>query len=391
MLNKDMDKCTGCGACIQICPKQCITWSEKEFGFKYPFIDEKKCISCGLCEQVCQIDKNIVQPEKQKAYAAVHKNKEILIESTSGGAFSAIAHYVLKKQGCVFGSTMDANMQVRHIYITREEELNRLRGSKYVQSDIGTTYSQAENKLKKGILVLFTGTPCQIAGLKDYLRKDYENLITADLVCHGVGAQAYFNKYLEYAEKKYGAIQELRFRSKRFQGWSCGNGEILCLKKNKAIKRPYHEYDSYYYHYFLKGEIYRNSCYTCPYASLFRPGDFTLGDFWGIEAQEPSVNARQGCSLMLVNTNKAERILTQLENLQIRSVEFRKAIKGNSQLSKPVDLSESRCKLAREYEERSAEVIQKAYFHRRFKEILKSFIKEKIPYELRTYIRKRRK
>lgn len=181
-----MDKCTGCGACIQICPKQCITWSEKEFGFKYPFIDEKNCISCGLCEQVCQIDKNIVQPEKQKAYAAVHKNKEILLESTSGGAFSAIAHYVLKKQGCVFGSTMDANMQVRHIYITKEEELNRLRGSKYVQSDIGNTYSQAESKLKKGILVLFTGTPCQIAGLKDYLRKDYENLITVDLVCHGV-------------------------------------------------------------------------------------------------------------------------------------------------------------------------------------------------------------
>lgn len=163
------------------------------------------------------------------------------------------------------------------------------------------------------------------------------------------------------------------------------------MKRNKVIKRPYHEYDSYYYHYFLKGEIYRNSCYTCPYASLFRPGDFTLGDFWGIEAQKPSINARQGCSLMLVNTNKAERILTQLENLQICSVEFRKAIKGNSQLSSPIDLSESRYKLAKEYKERTAEEIQRTYFHNRFKEILKSFIKEKIPYKMRVYIRKRRK
>lgn len=388
MLNKDMDKCTGCGACIQICPKQCITWSEKEFGFKYPSIDEEKCIGCGLCEQVCQINKSIVQPENQKAYAAVYKDEKILFESTSGGAFSAIAYYALEKGGCVFGCTMDINMQVKHICITKSKELYKLRGSKYVQSDIGSTYSQAESILKRGTLVLFVGTPCQIAGLKNYLRRDYENLITVDLVCHGIGSQAYFNKYIEYVKKRYGLIKKLNFRSKKYGGWSC-SGDIVYSKNNKYFQKPYYEYNNYYYYYFLHGDIYRKSCYSCFYANVMRQGDFTLGDFWGIEAYNIPMKTENGCSLILVNTNNANKILNELDNIELYQVDIENAVRGNAQLEHPSAESNIRSQLATQFETSNAEVLYKYFLQKNIFSIIKGKVRSVIPYRLKLSLRKK--
>ena len=184
------ENCTGCGACIQRCPKQCISWTTKEFDFRYPQVDEAACINCGLCEKVCPIDKELKEPIAQKAYAAVHKDSSVLEKSTSGGAFTALADTIFAQGGVVYGAAMLNGMQVKHIRTENKTAFAVLRSSKYLQSDTGTTYQMVEQDLKQGKVVLYSGTPCQIDGLKCFLRKEYENLYTADIVCHGVGSQA---------------------------------------------------------------------------------------------------------------------------------------------------------------------------------------------------------
>ena len=199
MLTVDYEKCTGCGACVQRCPKRCISWTEREFGFRYPQIDKDACVNCGLCEKVCPIDKALEVSAEQKAYAAVHKDDEVLAKSTSGGAFTAIADAIFAQGGIVYGVAMLDGMRVKHIRTSGKDDFEGLRSSKYLQSDTGTTYQMVEQDLKQGKTVLYSGTPCQIDGLKNFLGKDYENLYTADIVCHGVGSQAYFDKYMDYA------------------------------------------------------------------------------------------------------------------------------------------------------------------------------------------------
>lgn len=279
MLTVDFEKCTGCGACVQRCPKQCISWVQREFGFRYPQIDKEACINCGLCEKVCPIDKMVEAPVAQKAYAAVHRNSEVLAKSTSGGAFTAIADVIFAQGGIIYGAAMMDDMQVKHIRASSKDEIELLRSSKYLQSDTGTTYQMAEHDLKQGKEVLYSGTPCQIDGLNNFLGKDYENLYTIDIVCHGVGSQAYFDKYMDFARERYGKIKALRFRSKEYAGWSCG-GVVVVVDSSDCLKQiPYWDFDNYYYSYFLSGDIYRKSCYTCKYANTKRVGDFSLGDY----------------------------------------------------------------------------------------------------------------
>ena len=239
MLTVDFEKCTGCGACVQRCPKQCISWVQREFGFRYPQIDKEACINCGLCEKVCPIDKMVEAPVAQKAYAAVHRNSEVLAKSTSGGAFTAIADVIFAQGGIIYGAAMMDDMQVKHIRASSKDEIELLRSSKYLQSDTGTTYQMAEHDLKQGKEVLYSGTPCQIDGLNNFLGKDYENLYTIDIVCHGVGSQAYFDKYMDFARERYGKIKALRFRSKEYAGWSCG-GVVVVVDSSDCLKQiPY--------------------------------------------------------------------------------------------------------------------------------------------------------
>lgn len=284
MLTIDYEKCTGCGACVQRCPKQCISWTTKEFGFRYPKIDKDTCINCSLCEKVCPIDKALTVPLEQKAYAAVHKDSEVLAKSTSGGAFTALADAIFAHKGVVYGAAMMDGMQVKHIRAEDKSSFEDLRSSKYLQSDTGTTYQCVERDLKQGKAVLYSGTPCQIDGLKYFLGKNYENLYTVDIVCHGVGSQAYFDKYMDFAKERYGKIKALRFRSKEYAGWSCGGGVVVVDSSDCLKKIPYRDFDNYYYAYFLSGDIYRKCCYSCKYANTKRVGDFSLGDYWGIEA-----------------------------------------------------------------------------------------------------------
>lgn len=391
MLMVDFEKCTGCGACVQRCPKRCISWVQREFGFRYPQIDEDSCINCGLCEKVCPIDKALEAPAAQRAYAAVHKDAEVLAKSTSGGAFTAIADAVFAQGGIVYGAAMLDDMQVKHIRTSGKNDFEGLRSSKYLQSDTGTTYQMVEQDLKQGKIVLYSGTPCQIDGLKNYLGKDYENLYTADIVCHGVGSQAYFDKYMDFARKRYGQIKALRFRSKEFAGWSCCGGVVVVAAAHCLKKIPNRDFDNYYYAYFLSGDIYRKSCYTCKYANTKRVGDFSLGDYWGVEALNLPLRTENGCSLLLVNNPRAMRLLDKIESLNRVETTVEQAARCNKQLNEPSKLPDSREKRMKEFESLSAEDIQRIYLKTHRKTVVKGQLKALMPYRLKLLIRGLRK
>lgn len=390
MLTVDYEKCTGCGACVQRCPKRCISWTQREFGFRYPQIDKDACVNCGQCEKVCPIDKALEVSAEQKAYAAVHKDDEVLAKSTSGGAFTAIADAVFAQGGIVYGAAMLDGMQVKHIRTSGKDDFEGLRSSKYLQSDTGTTYQMVEQDLKQGKTVLYSGTPCQIDGLKNFLGKDYENLYTVDIVCHGVGSQAYFDKYMDYARERYGKIKALRFRSKEYAGWSCGGGVVVdssdCLKKI-----PYRDFDNYYYSYFLSGDIYRKSCYSCKYANTNRVGDFALGDYWGVEALNLPLQTENGCSLLLVNNRHAMQLLDEIESLDRVETTVEQAAHCNKQLNAPSKLMDSRQNRIGEYESMSGQQIQKEYLKNHRKTVVKGQLKALMPYKLKLLIRRARK
>ena len=391
MLTVDYEKCTGCGACVQCCPKRCISWTQREFGFRYPQIDKDACVNCGLCEKVCPIDKALEVSDEQKAYAAVHKDDEVLAKSTSGGAFTAIADAIFAQGGIVYGAAMRDGMQVKHIRTSGKDDFEGLRSSKYLQSDTGTTYQMVGQDLKQGKTVLYSGTPCQIDGLKNFLRKDYENLYTADIVCHGVGSQAYFDKYMDYARERYGKIKALRFRSKEYAGWSCGGGVVVVDSSDCLKKIPYRDFDNYYYSYFLSGDIYRKSCYSCKYANTNRVGDFTLGDYWGVEALNLPLQTENGCSLLLVNNQHAMQLLDEIESLDRVETTVEQAAHCNKQLNAPSKLMDSRQNRIGEYESMSGQQIQKEYLKNHRKTVVKGQLKALMPYKLKLLIRSARK
>lgn len=391
MLTINYENCTGCGACVQRCHKQCISWTIKEFGFRYPQIDKDTCINCGLCEKVCPIDKVLTAPQKQKVYATVHRDSTVLAKSTSGGAFTALADAIFAQDGVVYGAAMLDGMQVKHIRAENKSSLAYLRSSKYIQSDTGTTYQDVELDLNQGKTVLYSGTPCQIDGLKCFLGKKYEKLYTADIVCHGVGAQAYFDKYMEFAKERYGIIKALRFRSKEYAGWSCGGGVVVVGTSKDEKKIPYRDFDNYYYSYFLSGDIYRNSCYSCKYANTKRVGDFSLGDYWGVEALNLPIRTENGCSLLIVNNERAEKLLESIDDLDKVQTTIEQAARFNKQLNEPSRLPGSRQKRIKEFESMSGPQIQRTYLKTHKKTVVKGRLKAIIPIRLRLFVRRRRK
>lgn len=391
MLTIDYEKCTGCGACVQRCPKRCISWTQREFGFRYPQIDKDACVNCGQCEKVCPIDKALEVSAEQKAYAAVHKDDEVLAKSTSGGAFTAIADAVFAQGGIVYGAAMLDGMQVKHIRTSGKDDFEGLRSSKYLQSDTGTTYQMVEQDLKQGKTVLYSGTPCQIDGLKNFLGKDYENLYTVDIVCHGVGSQAYFDKYMEFAKERYGKIKALRFRSKEYAGWSCGGVVVVVDTSNSEKKIPYRDFDNYYYSYFLSGDIYRKCCYSCKYANTKRAGDFSLGDYWGVEALHLPLETENGCSLLLANNERAVKFLEMIDDLDKIGTTVEQAAHCNKQLNEPSRLPESRKERIEEYESMSGQQIQEVYLKTHRKTVVKGKLKALMPYQLKLLIRSKRK
>ena len=289
ILFDDKKNCCACGACMNICPKNAIKMQEDEYGFLYPQIDENKCVQCGACQKVCAYQNGQVGNTPIKCYAAVNKDKEELMKSASGGIFAAMATTILKDDGVVFGAALDfenGHAHPHHIAVREVSQVYRLQGSKYVQSAIENTYVEAKEELDLGKKVLFSGTPCQIAGLYSYLRKGYENLYTIDVICHGVPSAKFFDDYIQYMTKKNKAkaVISYSFRDKK-KGWGMNNRigfeYASGKKKNMYIPARLTSYNTF----FLDGDIYRENCYQCPYAKRESTVDFTIGDYWGIEKE----------------------------------------------------------------------------------------------------------
>lgn len=346
--------CCACGACMNICPKGAITMIEDEYGFLYPEINKELCIKCGVCKKVCAYQN--ISPTKRplKAFAAVNKNKEQLMKSASGGVFSALATNVLNKGGVAFGATLtfeDGHAIPKHIAIDHVEQLPLLQGSKYVQSSIGDTYKQAKMYLQEGRLVLFSGTPCQIGGLYGYLGKDYENLITIDVICHGVPSAKMFDDYLqnERIKRKAQSVIGYSFRDKK-KGWGM-NGRLDLQFADKKVKSFYIPARLASYNtLFLDGDTYRENCYSCKYAGALRPADLTIGDYWGIEVEHPELLKKKqyeehyGISCILANTDKGIMVCEGINNQILAESTFEKVSNKNGQLKEP-----SRKSIKRDY------------------------------------------
>lgn len=311
----DKKNCTGCRMCEQICPVNAIEIKENIEGFIEPYIDKNKCTNCGLCGARCpQLNevKNYSKLKEVKSYAAKNKNEEEQMESSSGGIFSVIANYVLENGGIVYGASFNDELEVEHIGIESKEKLYKLRGSKYVQSDTKNTYKEVKENLEKGKMVLYSGTPCQIAGLNNYLVKKYENLITIDIVCHGVPSKKIYKKYLKWLEKNNKSkIEKYSFRDKQKFPWGGALGATVNFENGK--KKYINSSLDPYYKSFLNSVNYREACYNCKYANQNRVGDITLMDYWGVEKIYPEFMDEKGVSAILINTEKGQNILDILK------------------------------------------------------------------------------
>lgn len=329
MLTTDYEKCSGCEACYNSCPVKAVSMQENSEGFLYPKIDTNLCVNCHKCEKVCPIGKIISLTFNQKAYAVWCKDENLLNKSSSGGVFGVIARQIISEGGVVCGAAFDENNSVCHIIINRPEDIAKLQGSKYVQSKIGSVYQEIEKHLKAGTKVLFSGTPCQVDGLKNFLSKDYENLLTVDIACHGVPSPKVWRKYLSEIGNK---ISHICFRNKTF-GWR--NYSFAFCKNGQQYLKPTKK--DTYFRGFLSNLFLRKSCAECQYANLNRPSDITLADFWGIQKYKKSLFNKKGTSLVLVNSSKGEGFfeLCRSEFAKMEEVPLKIAIKGNEVFSHP--------------------------------------------------------
>ena len=383
MINRE--KCTGCAACYNICPFKAIKMEYDNEGFLYPEINELICRKCGLCEKVCPKVNSCDVSAPVKSLFAKYKNDNIRMKSTSGGVFTALAEDVLNKHGIVYGAAFNENFTVYHRNISKIQNIDELRGSKYIQSEIGHTFYEIKKYLDNNIWVLFTGTPCQCSGLKNYLKKEYSNLIVCDLVCYGVPSPKIFKEFINYIEKKYHSkVKKYIFRDKEI-GWSTGKSKIILLN-GKDIKNPYvlHTFDELYW----SNLILRPSCYNCKYHSLDRPGDITIGDFWGIDLVDNTLNDEKGISLVFLNTSKGINMFHSIEEkLSYGFVTLEDCISKQERLKFSVYIDEkARNDFWQLYYNKGFEYIVDKYTHNNKYAILKFFIKNNIKKLLRVGI-----
>lgn len=311
-MNKEM--CCGCSACENICPQSAITLTPDSEGFLYPSISPEKCISCGQCQNVCplqHVSKLPLHETSPRAYAAKHKDDNIRIQSSSGGVFTALSDYVLDHAGIVYGVMYDETMCVIHARATTKEQRDLFRGAKYVQSNLKHIFAQVNQDLKRGKLVLFSGTPCQVAGLKNYLGDFSANkLILCDIICHGVPSPQIWSNHIHHINKKLNSpIQSYYFRNKS-HGWHTPT--IAVCTKNKLIKNK--SYLKTFLILYYANLINRPCCRNCKFANLNRCGDITIGDFWGIEKSLPTFDDNKGVSLLLINTPTGEHIFSNINS-----------------------------------------------------------------------------
>lgn len=358
---KEKHNCCGCSACVLVCPKQCISMSADKEGFLYPQVDGAICIDCGLCDKVCPVINQEEPREPLAVYAAKNNNEEIRIKSSSGGIFTLLAEQIIAEGGVVFGARFNESWEVVHDYTETIEGLEPFRGSKYVQSVIGDNFIKAKQFLKDGRKVLFSGTPCQIAGLKKFLRKEYENLLTVEVVCHGVPSPMVWRDYLDYKRAKRAVgkntvssslnelpvIAGISFRDKT-NGWkkfafkiSYAASKAAENSLSKSADNTNYEITPFSEDLFMKGflkNLYlRPSCYHCAARQGKSGADISIADYWGIQSIHPEIDDDKGTGLILINTKQGANYFNSTAN-QIDSLisSYNKAIMQNPCIVKSV-------------------------------------------------------
>lgn len=381
--------CCGCGACENACPNQAIKLQENKNGFKSPKVYTDKCIECGICEKVCPLKKQANENKEQKVYAVSNYDKKVLKQSTSGGAFAALAKWIFDKNGLVYGCARNEKMRPAHIEINSMDDLYRLQGSKYVQSEIGNIYKTVKMQLLKGRYVLFSGTPCQCAALRSFLGKKYEKLFCVELICHGVPSDKMFGEFVSYLEKKLrGKIIDIRFRDKKL-GW----GALLKVtykKSNRKEKVVYFKPEEcyYYYYYFYKGLFFREYCYSCKYACEQRESDFTIGDYWGVQRFHPEFETSEGVSVLIVSGQKALDVMDELDKYMYTiESSLENVMVENGQIIKPSYKDSDYEILLERYNSMGTKKFASWYCNTHKKSVALGKIKRIIPVQLKRIIR----
>ncbi len=347
---KRKEDCCGCGACSQACPAKCIQLAFDDEGFLYPKVTADKCLHCSLCERVCPV----VNPDKSRTplavYAAKNKDGDVVEKSSSGGIFTALAERIVRSGGVVFGARFDDQWKVVLDCVETEDDLKHIRRSKYVQAYVGDSYIKAKKMLSQGRFVLFSGTPCQISGLRHYLGRDYDNLILLDLICEGVPSPKIWSRYLSeeicglkkrYLEKEPDSksgnivIDDISFRDKTL-GWKQFSFSITSHLEfpdgRRADVPKYVNRNSSYLQCMFRYLHLRPICYECPFKSCRSQSDITLGDYWGIDKLHPDIDYKRGISMVYVNTPKGESIFDK-SLFELRETSYSEAFKYNNVVS----------------------------------------------------------
>ena len=385
VLLQNKENCCGCGACSQICPRGCITLQEDDEGFLYPVVEQNRCVQCGLCLSACPFHNPQEKVEPKYAFAAIAKDERIRKESSSGGIFSLLAQQTLADDGVVFGAMFDNHWNVIHGYVENVEDLSKLRGSKYVQSVIGNTFVIAKKYLENGRFVLFSGTPCQIAGLNRFLGKEYEKLLTVDVICHGTPSPKIWRWYLKKLEKEQlRSISAISFRDKD-NGWKRYNMSIGFSDSGVVENKSLYHRDNPYMIAFLDNLSLRPSCNMCKAKSGSSHSDITLADFWNVDKVLDGVDDDKGVSLVMVNTAKGLAALNALEGGSFQSVDYRQAIQYNRAWDSSYPRNPNRNKFFALYRrhERDFEDFVKMEFKQSLVKVLKKKLKQLLHWEKR--------
>lgn len=375
MPNLPLEKCCGCGACVQICPKSAIFMKANSEGFLYPQVDSNLCVECKLCEKTCPVlnVKSSTNFIERKSYAAICNDENLRMESSSGGMFTLLAEKIINDGGVVFGAEFDSDFSVKHDWTDSCEGLKRFRGSKYLQSRTENTFSECKKFLESGRKVLYTGTPCQVAGLKSFLRKEYENLFTVELICHGVPSPALWQKYIKFREKKSASrIVKTAFRRKN-DGWKLFSLSFT-FANDSEFSQPMSKDE--YLRLFLKDNALRESCYQCSFRKDSHMADITIADFWGIENVLPEFFDDRGTSLVITQNKKGNEFFESVKDLcRYKEVDFNEGIKSNPPYLKSSVRSKKRDSFYKNFEKSSIETLYKKYGQDSFSVRTKNFVK----------------
>ena len=392
--------CCCCGACVNVCPKSAISIVKDEIGQYYPRINEALCINCEACKRVCDFqkkDENRFGHKVLAAYGAASKDESLIKKSASGGMFAQLAKLFLETGGVVYGAAMlhEDKLRVKHIRIGDIDQLYLIQGSKYIQSDVGNIYQKVKQDLITGKQVLFSGTPCQAAALRSFLQKDYENLYIVDIVCHGVSTAQIFQDYISFLEKKENIkITNFAFRDKSM-GWGLDAKYEYLESGQSKTKRLYYKLSSFY-KYYEDAAICRENCYHCKYACPTRIGDITLGDFWGIEKNQPDclcenggiLDEKRGISFCLINSPHGAELFEKISS-QIDYVEsdFETISMQNGNLLKSTSMSDKRNLIIELYKKQGYKAVDHLYWKKVGNKKIYYFILAKAPRDLKKKIR----